>query len=88
MSREGEKARDDLPRFDMVNHPPHYTAGEIECIDAIKAALGPDGFLSYLRGQVLKYAWRGGRKADVVEDLKKARWYLDREIAERTGGAA
>lgn len=89
MSREAEKVMgghtDDVPRFDMVNHPPHYTRGEIECIDAIKAALGREGFLAYLRGQVIKYIWRAGQKGAASECLAKARWYLDREIAEREG---
>lgn len=63
---------------DMVNHPPHYTQGGIECIDAIEAALGPYGFRAFLRGQVLKYLWRVGLKGDAAEDLAKAAWYLNR----------
>jgi len=65
---------------DNVNHPPHYNQGGIECIDAIKAALG-DGFADYLRGNVMKYLWRCEHKGG-VEDLKKAAWYLDRAIKE------
>ena len=65
---------------DMVNQPPHYTAGTVECIEAIESALGPEGFAAYCRGQVIKYTWRTGRKGDAVEDLKKARWYLNRLI--------
>jgi hypothetical protein len=38
---------------DMVNHPPHYQ-GKVECIDAIEAALGPDGFAAYCRGNAIK----------------------------------
>lgn len=60
---------------DMVNHPPHYTEGGIETIDFIEAK----GF-NYHLGQVIKYVSRAGKKNDALEDLKKARWYLDREI--------
>jgi hypothetical protein len=64
---------------DPVN-PSHYKQGGIECIEAIKAALG-EGFPDYLRGNVMKYLWRYDKK-NGVEDLKKARWYLDRLIKE------
>jgi hypothetical protein len=60
---------------DMVNHPPHYTQGGVECIDAIRAALGEDGFRAYCRGNALKYLWRAGLKGDEAEDLAKAAWY-------------
>ena len=65
---------------DNVNHPAHYNQGGIECIEAIKAALG-DGFVSYLRGNVLKYIWRCEHKGG-IEDLRKAAFYLDRAIKE------
>jgi hypothetical protein len=65
---------------DNVNHPPHYNQGGIECIEAIKAALG-DGFVAYLRGNVLKYLWRCEHKGG-IEDLRKAAFYLDRAIEE------
>lgn len=67
---------------DMVNHPPHYTAGSIECIDAMRAALGRDGFIAFCKGQVIKYVWRAGLKADATEDARKAAWYLARMIRE------
>lgn len=66
---------------DPVNQPSHYNFAGIECIDAIKAALGPEGFRDYMMGNVLKYSWRYKYK-NGVEDLKKARWYLDRTINE------
>lgn len=69
---------------DPVDHPAHYTSGPIECIDAIRAAVGSDGFKAYLRGNIMKYVWRAGRKDDAVQDLKKARWYIDRLITEET----
>jgi hypothetical protein len=71
----------DEPQADAVNHPPHYTAGEIECIDAIRAALGREGFLAYCRGNAIKYLWRCVHKGG-VEDLKKAKWYQEKAIKE------
>ena len=68
-----------INQSDPVN-PSHYKQGGIECIEAIKAALG-EGFPDYLRGNVMKYLWRYDKK-NGVEDLKKARWYLDRLIKE------
>lgn len=71
---------------DMVNHPPHYThSGGIECIEAIRASLGLEGFIAYCRGNVQKYLWRsefkeGGTKR--LQDMKKAAWYLNRAIEE------
>ena len=65
---------------DNVNHPSHYTQGGVECVDAIEAALGAERFAGYCAGNVIKYVWRY-RDKNGVEDLKKARWYLDRMIA-------
>lgn len=67
---------------DPVNHPAHYTAGGIECIDAIKAALGHEGFIAFLRGQVIKYQWRLGMKDAPAQDAAKSRWYADRLVKE------
>ena len=66
---------------DPVNHPAHYTDGSIECIDAIREALG-DGFKAYLRGNVIKYLWRAEHKGNEVQDYEKAAWYLNRLIGE------
>jgi hypothetical protein len=63
---------------DLVNHPSHYTQGKIECIDAIESALGPDGFIAYLRGQIIKYTWRLGLKDAALQDAQKAAWYQDK----------
>ena len=63
---------------DSVNHPAHYTSGEIECIDAIEAALGPIGFVDYCRGNAMKYIWRADLKSNTVEDMRKAAWYCER----------
>ena len=60
---------------DMVNSPAHYNQTELECIDAIKYALGEEGFVAYCRGNAIKYNWRAGHKIDSVEDLNKAAWY-------------
>lgn len=67
---------------DSVNSPDHYTAGGIETIDFIKAKLTTEQFRGLLLGNVLKYLSRTGKKGDALEDLKKARWYLDRLITE------
>lgn len=64
-----------VPRPDPVNHPEHYTAGGIECIDAIAAALTPEEFRGYCKGNALKYVWRERHKGG-DESLRKARWYL------------
>jgi len=58
-----------------VQHPAHYTAGGIECIDAIQAALTPEEFRGYCKGNALKYTWRERLKGG-GQDLGKARWYL------------
>ncbi len=65
--------------IDMVNNPPHYTQGGIETIDFIEAKS-----LSYNLGNVVKYITRADHKGNTVEDLMKARWYLDREITKLT----
>lgn len=73
---------------DNVEHPSHYTAGGIECIDAMKAMLSgyeqakiaTRFYWHFLSGQVLKYLWRWPLKERPLQDLKKARWYLDRLI--------
>lgn len=61
----------------MVNHPPHYTAGGIECIAAIKAALTEEEFRGYCKGNALKYIWREKHKGG-DESMKKAEWYLNK----------
>lgn len=62
---------------DFVEHPPHYTAGQIECIDAIQSALTPDEYRGYIKGNALKYIWRERHKGG-GESLAKAQWYLRR----------
>jgi hypothetical protein len=60
---------------DPVNHPDHYTNGEIECLDAIKAALG-ENYKYYVQGNLLKYIWRFPLK-NGKQDLEKAQFYLN-----------
>ena len=60
---------------DFVNHPPHYTTGGIETIDFIEAKK-----LNYNLGNVVKYITRADHKGNRAEDLRKAKWYLEREI--------
>lgn len=70
---------------DSVNHPKHYTDGKIEVIDFIE-----DKKLGFNLGNCVKYVSRAGKKdpAKTVEDLEKARWYLDREINTRKAEAS
>jgi hypothetical protein len=60
---------------DMVNNPAHYKDGGIETIDFIEAKN-----LDFHLGNCVKYISRAGKKGDALEDLKKARWYLERKI--------
>jgi len=74
--RKGAKALSDKFFEDnAVNHPAHYTAGGIEVYDFIKAKK-----LSYELGNVVKYVSRAEYKANKLQDLQKARWYLDAAI--------
>lgn len=67
---------------DAVNHPTHYTSHPdgLECIEVTE-------HMNFALGNAVKYIWRVsfGGKSDDVEDLKKARWYIDREIERREG---
>ena len=70
---------------DLVNKPPHYGDGKIECIDYMKDNMDTMMFMGYLEGNCKKYLHRYRYKGKPVEDLKKARWYLDRLIQEMEG---
>lgn len=63
---------------DLINHPPHYTShpSGIECIQITE-------HMGFNLGNVVKYLWRADEKGVPIEDLKKARWYIDREIQRR-----
>lgn len=67
------------PEQDMVNNPPHYKQGGIECIDAIRAALTPEEFRGYCKGNALKYIWREKHKGG-NESMQKANWYINKEL--------
>ena len=61
---------------DPVNHPKHYTEhpSGVECIEITE-------HMNFCVGNAFKYLWRAGLKGEQIEDLRKARWYIDREIA-------
>ena len=67
---------------DAVNNPSHYNIGTIECIDYLKDNMPKESFQGYLEGNFKKYLHRWRYKEKPLEDLKKARWYLDRLIKE------
>jgi len=79
-----QKHREDMiNKADAVNHPEHYGGSEstyeaIKVIDAWK--------LGFCLGNVIKYISRAGKKGSKLEDLKKAQWYLNREIERAEGG--
>ena len=67
----------------MVNHPPHYTVGKVECIDALEAATtGLHGIEAVCTANAIKYLWRWKHKNGVT-DLHKAQWYIDRLIKQQ-----
>ena len=73
------------PAADPVDHPAHYTSSPARCecgrgIECIQVT----EHLGFNVGNAIKYLWRLDLKGDAVEQLRKARWYLDREIARRT----
>lgn len=63
---------------DPVNHPKHYTnhPSGIECIDVVE-------HMGFNLGNAIKYIWRADLKNDAIEDMKKAIWYINREIKRR-----
>jgi len=78
-SKEKVKIMSPEEMFDPIVHsPPHYKSKSgLEAIDVIEAFASGN----YLRGNALKYLLRAGRKADCIQDLQKAVWYIEREIA-------
>lgn len=73
---------DGMERPPIIDHPPHYTShgSGVECITITE-------HMNFCLGNALKYIWRAGLKSnDATEDLKKARWYIDREISRLEGG--
>lgn len=76
------KSNEQTPH-DPVNHPSHYTSNPsgVECITIVE-------HMNFCRGNAIKYIWRAGEKASEIEDLRKAKWYLEREIARLEGQVA
>ena len=66
---------------EMVDHPAHYNRGKYEAIDIIEALE-----MNFNLGNAFKYLFRAGHKDDIVQELKKARWYIDREIQRLSKG--
>lgn len=66
---------------DLVNHPPHYKQGEIECIDAIRSALTPEEFRGFCKGSVIQYIWRERHKGG-DESLRKGVWYVNKLVGD------
>lgn len=66
------------PPYDAVNHPKHYTShpSGVECIQVTE-------HMGFCLGNAMKYIWRADEKHDAIEDLRKAKWYIEREIAKR-----
>jgi len=60
---------------DPVHHPSHYTShpSGVECIEVTE-------HMNFCVGNAMKYLWRAGLKNDAIEDLEKAKWYIDREL--------
>ena len=67
-----------MPDDDKINRPKHYTKhpSGVECIQITE-------HFNFNLGNAIKYIWRCGLKGDELEDLKKARWYIEREILKR-----
>ena len=72
---------------DTVNSPSHYSSGEIECIVYLKDNLPEKAYIGYLEGSFKKYLHRWRYKTKPLEDLRKARWFLERLIKELEDGA-
>lgn len=74
----GAAPRPPLSEHDPVDHPSHYVShpSGVECIQVTE-------HMGFNLGNAIKYIWRADLKGDAIEDLKKARWYVDREIARR-----
>jgi hypothetical protein len=70
------------PEPNTVDHPRHYNVGKIEAITVIEDwQRGWPSDLAFHLGNAIKYIARAGKKDDIVQDLKKARWYVDRALS-------
>ena len=86
VKKAAEDIKVKLEAYNAVNHPAHYTAGNIECIQAIEAALSQyiDPVDACFIGQVIKYVWRAPLKGHYLEDFQKAAFYLDLVVRRNT----
>jgi|TARA_R100001530_G_scaffold37086_2_gene28837 hypothetical protein len=76
---ELSKKIEEKEKNDPVNFPAHYNKGGIGCIDAIKSCQG-DGFKYYLQASAIKYLWRHEHKGKPIQDLEKAKWFINKLI--------
>lgn len=76
-----EKTENEPLSHDVVNNPNHYKRGDIECFDALKSSMTKEQLLGHLKATAISYLWRYDLK-NGVEDVKKAKWYVDRMVKE------
>lgn len=76
MNQEKEETK----KKEAVNHPDHYQAGGLECIDVMEKVFGKSATADFCRLNAFKYLWRSDKKNSTIEDMKKARFYIDRYI--------
>ena len=69
-----------IKKNDIVNSPSHYTQNKVEVIESIADALSNEEFIGYLKGNIMKYLLRAGKKrgSAATEDMGKATWYISR----------
>lgn len=66
-----------MNQINQIDQPLHYTSSEnVECIEAIQAALGNQAFIDYCRGNAMKYLWRARLKDSLANNVRKAQYYL------------
>lgn len=76
-SKEDNTNQNKIDKVDMVNSPPHYTQGGIECIDAMEAAYGTEAVIIFCMCNAFKYQWRFNAK-NGREDILKCQWYQNK----------
>lgn len=70
----------DNQTYDMVNHPEHYSKGQIECIDAMQDIFTEEIVMYHCAVTAFKYIWRYQNKANPKQDIEKAVWYLTKAV--------
>ena len=81
-SRSGMGVSRKILEDDPINKPSHYRQTDWEAIEIIKKSMTEDEYQGYLRGNIMKYTMRYRYKKQPIEDLRKARWYLEELIKE------